>query len=90
MEAVNHRVFSSMAELRKKPAHLAVFIQYILSSRCDPSPLVCYCVCECVLIITVTQDCCNSVVDTAAYTSKPGLILTGSSCQCQVEHPSPI
>jgi len=42
MEALNNRVFSSMAELRKKPAHLAVFIQYILSSRRDPSPLVCY------------------------------------------------
>jgi len=40
MESVNRGVFGSMAELKKKPAHLAVFIQYILFSRHDPAPLV--------------------------------------------------
>jgi len=40
MESVNRGVFGSMTELKKKPAHLAVFIQYILSSRHDPAPLV--------------------------------------------------
>ena len=39
-ELVNRDVFGSMTELKKKPAHLAIFIQYILSSQHDPAPLV--------------------------------------------------
>jgi len=40
MESVNRAVFGSMSELKKRLAHLAVFIQYILSSQHDPAPLV--------------------------------------------------
>jgi len=54
MESVNRGVFGSITELKKKPAHLAVFIQYILSSRHDPAPLV---RCDCASYQRLS-DCC--------------------------------
>jgi len=58
VELVNRREFGNVAELKKKPAHLAVFVQYVLSSQHDPAPLV-ICIC-----------CCRTCQTQSSYTEQ--------------------